>query len=138
MKVETSVIIDCPPDRVWPVLIDVERWPEWTASVTAVERLDKGEFGPGSQARIRQPRVPTAIWRVTEIQPGQSFTWEAKNTGLKSVATHTLQTNGQTTIATLTFVQTGWLARLVQPWAEPLARQYITMEAQGLRRKCQT
>ena len=42
MQIEERIGIDRPPEAVWPVLVDVERWPEWTLSVTAIERLKIG------------------------------------------------------------------------------------------------
>ena len=43
MITEDSVEIDAPPQLVWEVFSDVERWPEWTASVTSLAAVD----GPG-------------------------------------------------------------------------------------------
>src|SRR5262245_38970121 len=48
VQIEVQVEIDRRPDAVWPILVNVERWPEWTPSVTAVERLDQSAFGLGS------------------------------------------------------------------------------------------
>ena len=31
-----TVDIPAPPDRVWAVIADVERWPEWTPTVTRI------------------------------------------------------------------------------------------------------
>ena len=34
MEQRTSIDVAASPDRVWEVLVDVERWPEWTDSVS--------------------------------------------------------------------------------------------------------
>ena len=39
------------------MLSDVERWSEWTSTVTPAKRLDDGPLGVGSQARIEQPKI---------------------------------------------------------------------------------
>jgi carbon monoxide dehydrogenase subunit G len=50
MKIEMSTEIDAPSERVWEVMSDVERWHEWTPSITSIERLDEAPFGAGSRA----------------------------------------------------------------------------------------
>ena len=42
MEFVRRIDIDAPMDVAWAVMSDGERWPEWTASVTSVRRLDKG------------------------------------------------------------------------------------------------
>src|SRR5262249_25042760 len=79
MKIEVSVEIFRPAERVWSVLVDVERWPEWTPSTTSIERLDQAAFGPGSRVRIRQPKLKAVVWRVTEFRQDRLFTWEAQS-----------------------------------------------------------
>jgi hypothetical protein len=48
MRNETSVTIDPPPERVWPVLMEVESWPgTWTVTeVVAQERFVWEARGP--------------------------------------------------------------------------------------------
>jgi uncharacterized membrane protein len=42
MRFEATIDIAAPAQLVFEVYTDVERWPEWTASVTSVEWLDQG------------------------------------------------------------------------------------------------
>jgi uncharacterized membrane protein len=138
MYLQASIDIHAEIKCVWDTLMDLERWPEWTRSIDKVERLDNAEFGAGSRVRIRQPRIPVAIWKVTEFELGRSFTWVSEVFGIKSVATHRLEPRDDRIVGlTLTLVQTGWLAWLVRSRAEKTAREYLIMESQGLKRRCE-
>ena len=75
MELRTSIDVAAAPDRVWAVLVDVERWPEWTESVTSVRLLGTAPLAVGSRAEISQPRIPTGTYTVTAVEPGRSFTW---------------------------------------------------------------
>ncbi len=72
--IERIVEIQASPDRVWAVLRDIERWPEWTPTVKRSQQVDRGPLAVGSRARIRQPKLPPAKWEVTELDEGRSFT----------------------------------------------------------------
>ena len=85
---QTTRHIDSPTQPIAEVLFDVARWPEWTPTIDAVERLDEGPFRVGSRAKVRQPRLPRAEWQVTEVVDGRSFTWEATGPGLRTIARH--------------------------------------------------
>jgi len=138
MNLQQSADIRAEATSIWATLVDVERWNEWTRSIEKVERLDHGEFGIGSRGRVHQPRIPVAVWMVTEFEPGRSFTWVSEAFGIRSVATHRLEPRGDGTVSlTLGFAQTGWLAWLVRSKAEKIAREYLVMEAQGLKRRCE-
>ena len=62
-----STDINAPAERVYEVMADIERWHEWTPSVTSIKRLDSGRFSAGSRALIRQPKFPSALWTVTAM-----------------------------------------------------------------------
>ncbi|WP_211328716.1 hypothetical protein [Thermomonospora umbrina] len=42
MPYEITMDIGAPIERFWEVLVLVERWAEWSASMSGVERLDAG------------------------------------------------------------------------------------------------
>ena len=138
MNLQQSADIRAEIKNIWATLVDIERWSEWTRTIEKIERLDHGEFGIGSRARVHQPRIPVAIWTVTEFEPGRSFTWVSQAFGIRSVATHRLEPRSDGTVSlTLGFAQTGWLARLVRSRAEKIAQEYLALEAQGLKRRCE-
>jgi hypothetical protein len=88
MHFTISIDIDADADRVWATMIDIERWPEWTASVTSVNRLDSGPFGQDSRARVAQPRLPAAVWQVTRFEPNAAFAWVSKRGGVRTEGFH--------------------------------------------------
>src|SRR3954452_22737000 len=101
MEYLLSIDIEAPPDVVWTVMSDGERWPDWTASVTSVTRLDEGPLRIGSRALIREPRFPPARWVVTELLPGRSFTWKSGLPGMWVYGEHSVEPLGTGTRATL-------------------------------------
>ena len=86
-----AVEIAAPPERVWAVLADLERWPEWTASVTSVELLEPGPLAVGTRARVSQPKLKPAIWEVTQAKAGRGFTWVTRHPGLLVTGLHQLE-----------------------------------------------
>ena len=60
MRFETTIDVAAPVERVFGVYTEVEHWPDWTASVTSVERLDQGPLrvvpGPGSSSPASRGR----------------------------------------------------------------------------------
>ncbi|RBM22038.1 polyketide cyclase [Prauserella sp. PE36] len=135
MRFEVVRHIDATPDVVWAALVDVERWPEWTDSVTSVRRLGTGPLQVGSEARVKQPRLAAQVWRVTELTERRSFTWEARGPGLTTIGGHVLaeDANGAVT-ATLSLEQRGPLAPVLGFALGGMVRRYVTMEADGLKR----
>ena len=139
MGFKVVIGINASEERVWVALTDVERWPEWTTSMTSVTRIDRGAFGVGSQARIKQPRFGLMTWTVTELTPGHSFVWVAKRPGLVLVAGHHLSSGvGGTVDLTLTVDQQGPVGRLLEPLTERSAKRYVQLEAAGHKRRAET
>lgn len=124
--------IAAPPERVWAVIRDVERWHEWTASITSVELLDGRPLAVGSRARVRQPRLPVAVWQVTELEEGRSFRWETRGPGVVAAGIHAVAPHGAGSLATLALEHSGLLGPLFARLTRAITVRYVTMEAEGL------
>ncbi len=136
---ETSVDIDAPPADVWRVLMDVERMPTWTESVSKAERRGRGEFAVGAKVRLTRPRLPAMVWEVTELEPEASFTWSTSRGELTTTAGHQLRANeAGTTEVVLSIDQHGPMAGIVGLFTSKLIAKYLAMEAEGLRRRCES
>jgi hypothetical protein len=98
-----------------------------------------GRLGNGAQeAIVKQPRLPRARWRVTELEPGRSFTWQTGSGGLTTAGGHVVEANGQGSVITLTLRQHGPLARLVHALVGRRARRYLSMEIDGFRQTAES
>ena len=128
-----TVDIAAPADRVWAVMSDVERWHEWTPSITRVTLLRKGALAVGSRALVRQPKFPPALWRVTELVPGRSFTWVSVAPGLRVIGRHAVELTVNGTRAVLTLELKGMVGGLWGRLTRGITERYIAFEAAGLK-----
>ncbi len=129
---ETTRHIDAPDGPVWEVLFDVDRWPTWTPTVDRVERVDDGPFQVGSRVEVRQPRLPRAVWQVTEVVDGRSFTWEATGPGMRTIARHEVVPDGTGSRVTLSVEQTGPMGAVAALVWRRLTQRYVELEAESL------
>jgi len=131
---ERQIEIAAPSERVWTVIADVERWHEWTASITSIRLLD-GPLAVGARAEVRQPKLPPLVWRVTALEPGRFFDWEVRSPGALTVGSHHVEPRGAGSLATLKLVQAGPIGWLVGRMMLNLTREYVSMEAAGLKKR---
>ena len=132
-----TVDIAAPPDRVWKVMVDVERWREWTRSIKNVRRLDGGPFGVGSRARVSQPKLLPAVWTVTRFEPLRSFTWSSGSPGLRVSGSHSVEAIDRGSRVTLGLQFDGLFGSLVARLLRKLNLEYLDLEAAGLKRRCE-
>ena len=130
-RITTDIAV--PAERVWQVMSDVERWREWTPSVTGVKRLDGGPLAVGSRALIYQPKFPPALWEVTAIEPGRSFTWVSLAPGLRVLGHHSVEPAGAGSRATLSLDLQGLLGGLWGRMTRNITERYLAFEASGLK-----
>jgi uncharacterized protein YndB with AHSA1/START domain len=133
-----TVDIDAPPEKVFAVLCDVERWPEWTSTMTSIQRLQSGSFALGSSAHVRQPGLRPAVWQVTKFAAARNFTWTARSLGLRMTAGHSIEPRGAGSRVELSFELSGFIAPLLSRLYGGLIERYITTESLGLKQRSES
>jgi carbon monoxide dehydrogenase subunit G len=143
MRHEVTTTIDAPADVVWRAVRDVEKWSDWTPTVTEIRVHGGDEITLGSVATVRQPKQPAREWTVTELVDGRSFTWTSSGPGLRFAADHTVTAKGEgeagggRTTVELTFAVAGPLAPLASLLAGRAIRWAVDTEAASLKKWCE-
>ena len=134
MITECGIEIDAPAGVVWDVFTDVERWPEWTESVTRIVALDGAGLAVGKRFAIKQPKLPRLVWEVTEFTPGTSWTWVQRSPGGVTVARHdVVAVSGLRTRVAQRLEQRGPVGSLIALLMRSTTRRYLDLEAAGLK-----
>ncbi len=138
MQFEISADVAAPAETVWAVLAEVEAWPTLSESMTSVEWFTGHRVETGNSARIVQPGLRPALWTVTSVEPGASFTWQASAGGVTTVGTHAVApTAAGRARLVLGIAQRGALAGPVGLLLGRRTRRYVAMEADGLTRRAE-
>jgi len=127
------VAISAAPERVWGILVDVERWPERIPTVDSVERLDDGPLAVGARTRLAQPKLSEEVWTVTELTSGTAFTWTSTSPGVRVTASHVVEPSPEGSRLTLAVDIAGWLAPVGWLMTRSLTQRYVETEAASIK-----
>src|SRR3954447_4856187 len=134
MITDSSVEISAPAPTVWEVFVDVERWPQWTASVERLVALDGPGLKVGRRFEIKQPKMPKLVWEVTEVVPGVSWTWRQRSAGATTLASPELEVlDARRTLVRQRIDQGGPLGVATGVLMRRMTRRYLDLEGQGLK-----
>ena len=131
------VDVAAPPERAWDVLADLVRWPEWTASMSRLTPLDAAPLGVGSRVRVEQPKLRPIVMEIVSWEPGRGFAWRGRQPGVTVFADHRLSPTPGGCRLTLSLRYGGFLGPIAVLLARRLTERYMTMEAEGLERRCE-
>jgi uncharacterized protein YndB with AHSA1/START domain len=140
ITVEHTVDIDRPIADVFVYLTDVERLPEWQASVSEVH-VD-GPIGPGSRFRdVREfmgRRAPSTL-EVTTYEPPRRFSLRVADGPIAYQIDHTLEEVGDRTSVTFSGRgETTRVPRLMRGVVERAVERQLAKDADALKRVLET
>ena len=133
-----EVDIAAPPETVWALMSDVERWHEWTASIRRVRLFRARPLAIGSLALVQQPRLLPALWKVTAVEPGRRFVWETTAPGMHITGEHEVEPAAGGAHATLRIRYGGAIGRWLADRIRDLTCQYMEYEATGLKQRSES
>jgi hypothetical protein len=77
---------------------------------------------------IKQPGQRRALWTVTELTPGHTFSWESRRRGMTMTGSHRVDPEGAGSRNTLTITMSGPLTPVLGPLLAPLMRRVLRTE----------
>jgi len=138
MKLENTIEIKASMAHIWAVTCDIENWPQWTPTISAVKKCEREQTAVGSKALVKQPGIKETEWTITVLNEPECFAWTASILGMPSVATHEIFEKEGKTYNRLSFEITGRLARLIGPILRPQLQKALATENKGLKAFCET
>lgn len=110
---------------------DVTGWPQILPTFTSVQRCadSPAVTGVGARYEVRQPGLRAAVYEVTEWEPGRSFTWVARSTGVVTTARHAVAAIPTGAKVTLDLEWSGVLAPVLRFLLGRKARGMVQLEA---------
>ena len=134
VRFDHTIDIDASPAQVWSILSDLPRWPAWTPTMKTFEWVEGDHLAVGAKARLQLDGAPKAVWTVTQLDEGRSFSWAADTMGVHTIGSHVIEPRDGGSRVTLTLEQTGLIAILLKPMIARVSKRNLPIEAAGLKR----
>ncbi|WP_328305148.1 SRPBCC family protein [Actinomycetospora sp. NBC_00405] len=142
MRCEIAVDIDTCPDHVWAVLTDVTRWPRWTSAVRDARLVGGGALALHGVVRLRAPRLPERVWRVSEFHPRRRrITLSDEGLGARASVRFALAApdgDGARTRVTVVHQRAGWVGGTVAWITARTIEAHLQTLAGDLKKHCET
>ncbi len=107
MKIQTSVVVDATPQKVFEVFSDLDTFAANVSGITKVEilagpaRMEKGT--KWRETRVMFGKEATEEMWVTDIQPNASYVVEAESRGIHYRSEYLFTPEGKSTVVQMTF-----------------------------------
>lgn len=85
-ELRAETVIDAPPAKVWSLLTDLSRMPDWSPELVRMVPLKRGGLRVG-QWYLGINRRKAVVWPtrsvVAEVEPGRRLTWDTRSSGAR-------------------------------------------------------
>jgi carbon monoxide dehydrogenase subunit G len=135
IRIELTVEIACPPEKVFAALTDLERLPEWQSS--AVSSKPDGPLAVGTRVREQRSMMGREIdneLEVTAYDPPLRFALEGRSGPVPLSVDHELvEDGGKTALRVQAQAEPGALFKLAEPMIKRAAEQELRADFERLK-----
>lgn len=117
-----SIGMSAPVEKVWGLMSEIEKWPEWNKDVTSAHL--NGELAPGT-AFTWKAGPGTITSTLQAVEPGKLIAWSGKTMGIKAVHIWRLAAEGNATLVTTEESWSGLLARLLKGYSQKTLQRAV-------------
>jgi hypothetical protein len=103
-----EIEIAAPPDVVWEVLTDFNRWPTWNTAVKSMSAPEPVVVGSVFRWKAGPGRITSTI---QHLEPPRSIAWSGRTMGIRAIDVFRLEARDGTTFV-----------REEESWGGPVAR----------------
>lgn len=108
---KASIQINAPREKVWNVLTDFDRWPEWQKSVSAASLDEK--LAIGSSFRWKGGGM-NIVSTFTDVKAPRTIVWKGKAFGMQARHRWELTPNENGTVVSSEDVLSGWFVSFIK------------------------
>lgn len=98
IKDQHSIIINAPIEKVWSIILKIEKWPEWNAEITKVRSDGTVQEGSKFEWSYNQSTLNSEIQL---IDPPNAISWTTNSKWAKGIYVWQLEQDDKQTIATV-------------------------------------
>ena len=136
-KIETSVVVDRPPETVWKYVIDPSNAPKYDPDIISAKQTSDGPVAVGATFEENRKKEGKSTFRVAEYDPGRSWTWvvtspRAMEGSKMNVVVEDF--GGKTRITNATELRLGGFYRLMGPFVTRSLRKIQGAQANSIKR----
>jgi uncharacterized protein YndB with AHSA1/START domain len=90
----SEIEIAAPPERVWELVTDIDRWPDWNPDIDSAAL--KGPLAPGTTFRWKAG-PGKLVSTLRHVDPPREVGWTGKTMGIAGVHVYRLEPSGSGT-----------------------------------------
>jgi uncharacterized membrane protein len=130
-----EIIVNAPPEKVWQVLINIDRWAEWNERISKPELLDDLEVGSTFVWKTNGSRIKS---RIHSLFPNKMIGWHGRAFGASAIHNWYLEPTKNATKVRVEESMQGWIIKLMKNKMNEKLADDVAYWLEKLKKECET